>query len=78
MTEAAGVFDVFPLTAARMTPPWSCSRAAFKAPPSKRRRPPMVRSLAACPGRPWQESIEQALDASRTCAIVIGRSGIGP
>jgi TIR domain len=30
------------------------------------------------PGNPWQEEIEQALDACRTCAVFIGVSGIGP
>ncbi len=30
------------------------------------------------PGEPWQEAIEAALDASRTCAIFIGPSGLGP
>jgi hypothetical protein len=30
------------------------------------------------PGEPWQEALEQALDASRTCAVFIGPSGIGP
>ncbi|MGH7331884.1 MAG: TIR domain-containing protein [Candidatus Rokuibacteriota bacterium] len=30
------------------------------------------------PGTPWQESVEEALEASRTCAIVIGPSGVGP
>src|SRR2546423_3375059 len=29
------------------------------------------------PGAPWQEAIEHALDASRTCAVFIGPSGIG-
>jgi hypothetical protein len=30
------------------------------------------------PGNPWQEELEQALDRSRTCAVFIGSSGIGP
>jgi WD40 repeat protein/energy-coupling factor transporter ATP-binding protein EcfA2 len=30
------------------------------------------------PGEPWQEAIEQDLDASRTCAVFLGREGIGP
>ena len=30
------------------------------------------------PGEPWQEALEQALDASRTCAVFIGPSGISP
>ena len=30
------------------------------------------------PGEPWQEALEQALDASRTCAVFIGPSGLGP
>lgn len=30
------------------------------------------------PGRPWQEALEEALDASRACAVFLGPSGIGP
>ena len=30
------------------------------------------------PGNPWQEELEQALSHSRTCAVFIGSSGIGP
>ena len=30
------------------------------------------------PGEPWQEAIEQALDQSRTCAVFIGPSAVGP
>ena len=30
------------------------------------------------PGEPWQEGLELALDASRTCAVFIGPHGIGP
>ena len=30
------------------------------------------------PGEPWQEALEDALDASRTCAVFIGPSDIGP
>lgn len=30
------------------------------------------------PGNPWQEDLEQALGRSRTCAVFIGSSGIGP
>jgi WD40 repeat protein len=30
------------------------------------------------PGEPWQEAIEQALDASRTCAVFLGPGGLGP
>lgn len=30
------------------------------------------------PGEPWQEAIEEALDSSRTCAVFLGPSGIGP
>jgi energy-coupling factor transporter ATP-binding protein EcfA2 len=30
------------------------------------------------PGEPWQEALEQALDASRTCAVFIGPSGLSP
>jgi TIR domain-containing protein len=30
------------------------------------------------PGEPWQEALEQALKRSRTCAVFIGPSGIGP
>ncbi len=29
------------------------------------------------PGEPWQEALEHALDASRTCAVFIGPSGVG-
>lgn len=30
------------------------------------------------PGEPWQEAIEEALDACASCAVIIGPSGIGP
>lgn len=30
------------------------------------------------PGEPWQEGLEQALEASRTCAVFLGANGIGP
>jgi hypothetical protein len=30
------------------------------------------------PGEPWQEAIEEALDQSRTCAVFLGMSGLGP
>jgi hypothetical protein len=30
------------------------------------------------PGNPWQEELEQALEASRTCAVFIGPRGLGP
>ena len=30
------------------------------------------------PGNPWQEELEKALDSSRTCAVFIGPTGIGP
>src|SRR6185436_5458081 len=30
------------------------------------------------PGEPWQEALEEALDSSRTCAVFLGPSGIGP
>ena len=30
------------------------------------------------PGEPWQEALEQALNAPRTCAVFIGPSGLGP
>jgi tetratricopeptide (TPR) repeat protein len=30
------------------------------------------------PGEPWQEALELALDSSRTCAVFLGPSGIGP
>ena len=30
------------------------------------------------PGNPWQEELEKALDNSRTCAVFIGLTGIGP
>jgi hypothetical protein len=30
------------------------------------------------PGEPWQEAIEEALDACQTVAVFLGPSGIGP
>lgn len=30
------------------------------------------------PGEPWQEAIEEALNASKTCAVFLGASGLGP
>jgi formylglycine-generating enzyme required for sulfatase activity len=30
------------------------------------------------PGEPWQEALEEALDQSRTCAVFLGPSGLGP
>ena len=30
------------------------------------------------PGEPWQETLEEALDACRTVAVFLGPSGIGP
>ena len=29
------------------------------------------------PGEPWQEALEQALDASRSCAVFLGPKGLG-
>src|SRR3990170_529194 len=29
------------------------------------------------PGEPWEEGLEQALDASRTCAVFLGPAGLG-
>jgi hypothetical protein len=39
---------------------------------------PFLDSWHLIPGEPWQEALEQALDAARTCAVFIGPSGIGP
>ena len=30
------------------------------------------------PGEPWQESLEEALDLSATCAVFLGPNGLGP
>lgn len=30
------------------------------------------------PGEPWQEALEEALDHSRTCAVFLGLTGLGP
>jgi TIR domain-containing protein len=30
------------------------------------------------PGEPWQEALEEALDQSRTCAVFVGPTGLGP
>src|SRR5215510_4838487 len=30
------------------------------------------------PGEPWQEALEEALDASETCAVFLGSTGLGP
>ncbi len=30
------------------------------------------------PGEPWQDALEEALDQSRTCAVFLGPSGLGP
>lgn len=30
------------------------------------------------PGEPWQEALERALDASRTCAVFLGKADLGP
>ncbi|MFN7929263.1 MAG: TIR domain-containing protein [Blastocatellia bacterium] len=30
------------------------------------------------PGDPWQEALEEALDASRTCVVFLGPNGLGP
>jgi hypothetical protein len=30
------------------------------------------------PGEPWQETLEDALDRSRTCAVFLGPSKLGP
>jgi len=30
------------------------------------------------PGEPWQEALEEALDRSKTCAVFLGPSGLGP
>jgi hypothetical protein len=30
------------------------------------------------PGDPWQEGLEEALDASRTFAVFLGPNGVGP
>lgn len=30
------------------------------------------------PGEPWQESLEEALEESRTCAVFLGPEGLGP
>ncbi len=30
------------------------------------------------PGMPWQEALEEALSASRTCAVFLGPAGLGP
>jgi hypothetical protein len=29
------------------------------------------------PGEPWQEALEEAIDASRTCAVFLGPAGMG-
>ena len=30
------------------------------------------------PGEPWEEALEEALDQSRTCAVFVGPTGLGP
>jgi len=30
------------------------------------------------PGEPWQEALENGLDSSKTCAVFIGKNGLGP
>ena len=39
---------------------------------------PWLDSWNLIPGAPWEEAIEQALDACATCAVFLGPSGIGP
>jgi len=38
---------------------------------------PFLDSWQLVPGEPWQEALEEALDASRSCAVFIGPSGFG-
>ena len=39
---------------------------------------PFLDSWHLVPGEPWQEALEDALDASRACAVFIGPTGFGP
>jgi hypothetical protein len=39
---------------------------------------PLLDQWHLIPGNPWQEELEQALDAARTCAVFIGPHGVGP
>ena len=39
---------------------------------------PWLDSWNLIPGDPWEEAIEQALDACATCAVFLGPSGSGP
>ena len=38
---------------------------------------PFLDNWHLVPGEPWQEGLEKALDASRSCAVFIGPNGIG-
>jgi hypothetical protein len=38
---------------------------------------PFLDKWRLIPGEPWQEALEEALDQSRTCAVVLGKT-IGP
>jgi len=39
---------------------------------------PFLDTWHLIPGEPWQETLEVALDHSRTCAVFIGSAGLGP
>jgi WD40 repeat protein len=39
---------------------------------------PFVDAWHLVPGEPWQEALEGALDASRSCAVFLGPKGFGP
>jgi hypothetical protein len=39
---------------------------------------PFLDTWHLVPGNPWQEEVEDALNASSTCAVFIGPSGVGP
>ncbi len=39
---------------------------------------PFLDAWHLVPGRLWQKELESALATSRTCAVIVGRSGLGP
>lgn len=39
---------------------------------------PWLDAWELIPGRPWQEALEEAIEASRSCAVLVAKDGVGP
>ena len=73
-TELEGGFDVFLSHNGREKPAVKKIGEALKA----RGLKPWLDEWELVPGRPWQEALEEIILEVRSCAVFVGRDGLGP